>query len=508
MSSRANFLCLLWVCFLCLAEGSFTGHHVEDEHDEPAQGSLVLLQSSYFIQSQLSLLAEVASLKTVAHFEGTEKHAEDIAKKMPLNLTGASTAEKSLRCSPSVLHLLDASWIVGIVVFLCVLGMHAYRIGNQDNPDSIQAVAANGGKQYLAILDNAKLVLMMGIVLSHYTMLKWNAQVSAPSALMENWLWNFPLAGFSFVSGALSKGPPNRSKLQSLVMRMLLPFLLYTLVFDASIMQWLKHEPFRVSYLSQQIKSAAPFPTWYLQSLIVWKLLAWSSHVLASGWSIPIWASFTSISLALFVVSSFFTMHIWSLDNGIAYLPCFAVGFLFPIEELIMLVPMTPQMAVAGCFSIVAWTLGGQYCPIRERATKHLHEALLGSYGCVSALSWCEGMSSALIYVTVFMMLLVVSCPRQEYWFTKYGRDGAMYVYLLNLPALKLFMKALRGADPYQSNWKASPTSDSTEAIIVAFTLTVLLSSWPARWLFSPVIEPTKCLVRWRAKQSLAKGHM
>jgi len=360
-------------------------------------------------------------------------------------------------------------------------------------------VAANGGKQYLAIFDNAKFVLMMCIILSHYTML-----TSTSSVLMDNWLWNFPLAGFSFVSGALSKGPPNRSKLQSLVMTVLLPFLLYTLVFDASIIQWLKHEPFRTSIVVQRIKSASPHVTWYLQSLIVWRLLAWSSHLLASGWGIPIWASFTSISLALFVASSFITMHIWSLDNGIAFLPCFAVGFLFPIEELIMLVSMTPQMAVAGCCSIVAWTLGAQYSPIRKRAAKDLHESLLHYNGCVSALSWCEGMSGVLIYVTVFMILLVVSCPRQEYWFTKYGRDGAMYVFLLHPPALLLLWIAqtkLRGDYPVLSNWKASPTSDSIEAIIVAFTLTVLLSSWPARWLFSPVIEPTKCL-------SLAKGHM
>ena len=63
MSSRANFLCLLAACFFCLAEASFTRHHVEDEGYEPAQGSLVLLQSGHLILSQHSLLAGVASLR-------------------------------------------------------------------------------------------------------------------------------------------------------------------------------------------------------------------------------------------------------------------------------------------------------------------------------------------------------------------------------------------------------------------------------------------------------------
>jgi len=300
------------------------------------------------------------------------------------------------------------------------------------------------------------------------------------------WTWNFPLAGFSFVSGALSRGSCNWSRLLSIY----LSFLMYILVFDAVFLPWLWGLPYGRSVFVERVVNGSPSIAWYLQSLMVWKSLAWFSQFLASGLGAPRWLCFTTMSLALFVASAFIAMHFWSLDYGVAFLPSFAIGLFFPVEELIASIPMTPIVQFSGCCCCVLWSLVGSQFGI----TKDLHLNLT-SRGCISVLSWCEGLWTPLLDVTIFIALLALACPRQEYWFTKIGKNSAMYVYLLHWPAICIIVNHQHRYQELLAMLGASSALTTLIAIVVPFALVVILSSRPVKLLFSLVIEPYQCLV-------------
>eukprot|EP00746_Dinoflagellata_sp_MGD_P014385 gnl/MRDRNA2_/MRDRNA2_131516_c0_seq1.p1 gnl/MRDRNA2_/MRDRNA2_131516_c0~~gnl/MRDRNA2_/MRDRNA2_131516_c0_seq1.p1 ORF type:complete len:448 (-),score=21.36 gnl/MRDRNA2_/MRDRNA2_131516_c0_seq1:78-1394(-) len=381
--------------------------------------------------------------------------------------------------SVSSSNVQHALLIAGLVALFCALCRYSYRSHKADDGST----ASNNGTQRSAVLDNSKFFCIVMIVGTHYNMFISGSDIYWGCDTFLKLNCRLALSGFSFVSGTVSKGSPTWSRLQSLLLSVLLPFLLYTLIFDVIIMPWVVGKPVSINFLLGQIMSASPNITWYLQSLIVWRLLAWFSCLVANGLGTEIWPCFAIVTLVLFVASSFIPMHVWSLDNGVAYLPCFALGFLFPIEEFIAAANMMPHRVAAGFSFLGIWGFVSQRLP--RFWEKDLYEHLTGRYPCISVLSWCEGMSGALLYAIEFIILLGLLCPRQEQWFTKIGRDS-IYVYLLHMIVFKLFLQA----NLQEHHIWDSHVFRDLAAIVIPLTVTVFLSWSPVKLLFSWIIEP------------------
>jgi fucose 4-O-acetylase-like acetyltransferase len=311
------------------------------------------------------------------------------------------------------------------------------------------------------------------------------------------WLNGLPLAGFSFISGHLSKGPPSFRKLYSLGTTVLLPFCLYT-VLDGFVLSYLvQHQPLYASNVFHSLMNASPRLAWYLQSLIVWRLIVWLCHQASIASGLPWWVWLICLSTTIFAASSFTPMHFWSLDNGIAFLPCFVVGCLFPVEELLAAVPMNVLTVLAGVISAIVWTLVNPRINSIGLPNKNLYESLRslhGDHSCISALSWCEGMFGSLLFVTVFLTFLTMACPRGGHWFTECGKS-VMYIYLLHAYVLQVMCWPIVAQHQQVFSSFASSSVVGTALIIsVSLMIAVMLASKPVKWIFAPIIEPMSCL--------------
>merc|ERR1719491_2560605 len=127
-----------------------------------------------------------------------------------------------------------------------------------------------------------------------------------------------PLAGMCFISGTLSKSPPTRSKLDALLWGILLPFVLYTLIYSSylgpllwRLLGWDCPEGPR--FVLHLLWCASPTVPWYLQALITWRFLVWGSHLVARASGTPMWPWFVAVSLSLLVASSYLRMEVFSL---------------------------------------------------------------------------------------------------------------------------------------------------------------------------------------------------
>jgi len=376
-------------------------------------------------------------------------------------------------------------------LLLCLLGRYAAA------QDAVRDVSK--GKDRVHVFDNARFLCSCGVVTYHVLANNEVQTLEILRASYPDWFtngmlsWgfnsNWAMAGFSVLSGALSKDSPSYGRFQSLILGVLLPFLLHSLVFEAIFIPWLQTSHIDLTEFVNSLFDAGIRVTWYLQALIFWKLLAWGCQGVASSLSVRVWQCFVPASLILLIVSSYVSLDVWGLGNGIAYLPCFAAGLLLPVQEMLAAVPQRPLTILLGLITCLIWSMGGHgtnFLPL-----KYLHWNLsqddsyiqTSHFPCVSPLSWCEGFFTALLMTTVFLAGLLLLCPRSQHWFTDLGK-ASIYSYLLHTPLFVLWHTIAP---------KIFADMPVAMMLPVSWAVCIVLCSPPTQVLFMPILDPRRC---------------
>mmetsp|Transcript_82514 Transcript_82514/g.145636 ORF Transcript_82514/g.145636 Transcript_82514/m.145636 type:complete len:1803 (+) Transcript_82514:2-5410(+) len=392
--------------------------------------------------------------------------------------------------------------IVGSVLLIIVmlyLGRWLLRGQSQGENDSQSNGQRTGAR--VDVYDNAKFLLSVFIVHCHFVMYSthwnlWDARVMAP---LES---KMPLIGFSLLSGIVSGGKPSAKKWLSLFQSLLLAQLLYAVVLDApltDIGNLLMGNPveFGLENYKHRLIDPAGRVDWYLQSLAVWRGLTFAAHHVADRTETPMWPWVLSIFALVMAFLSYVSVPFFSLNNLPFFMPSFLVGLLFPVRELIELVPPTWGVRLSGGAALVAWlTVPGlpeflesfpckqvwqTYAAFPEDPAREWEVWFL----------WSRSLFASLVESVLFLVILVTLCPRGETRFTANGRDGALYAYLLH-PLLGLpFMFLIFQRLPLT---KGGSVLEFLVMLLEIFTSAIvawLLSSPPVISLFSPLLSPT-----------------
>merc|ERR1719163_502973 len=189
------------------------------------------------------------------------------------------------------------------------------------------------------------------------------------------------------------------------------------------------------------------------------------------------------------------------LRNALVYLPIFIAGQLFPLKEVMARMPsLTPAMLASG---VALLALVG-YWEFSASGLQILGEIPFYSWGATEgprdgycsfgafATFWLRGVFRNALELSKGLVLILLCCPRQDSLMSTLGQYS-LYAYLLH-PWLQAFMNdALM-----MREWRPHPTAHSSAAfqyacLIGAFAhalaVNLILTSWPSRVLFRPIIE-------------------
>lgn len=319
---------------------------------------------------------------------------------------------------------------------------------------------------------------------------------------------------FAFLSGYFSRTGPNPHRWRSLL-ELALGALGYSLVaypLGAILAQVFLGTPELVSgpigtltFATWLHSAVHPLPgvSWYLQALVLWRLLAYACHLVARGTATLMWPWLVCCSMVIYCSNPFIALETFSYDCAAVYLPAFTLGVLFPVDELLNRVHHTMlSQALCGVALLAFPVLTGfetpwgpgplfRFCDGQE---KHVREQFANAHCPLDpyiSFFWAQGLFKILAWTALVLVFLVLLCPRDFYWFTFAGGEGALYSYLVH-PFALLFYKVLvtklpmPGIDSYWYYCIARLVQ-----IILGIGLALLLASKPCIRIWSWILKPT-----------------
>jgi len=402
--------------------------------------------------------------------------------------------------------------------------------------------ASMGESKQLPALDNARFMLMPLIIFSHlkdnvcqYTygleqrFEPYNPQLGAQLAHDRiqfrsqysfgiNCYWDMTgfaslapsmsLTGFVFLSGYLGQGRLSIKAAQALVVRLLLPSLLYS-AFLAPGLLWLIDredlDPTSILWsrpwnaaarVGHGVEALDSHVEWYLQSLLTWRLLGFAVFAMTDKVGGPAWFWWMWTCIAGIAAASEFGLDLWSFQLTAIFLPVYAIGNVFPLQKLIEAVPFT---LAGGALGLVGWLAAFHSSAfLQDLPFKSLPKLPPGTWPWEAVFLFMPYICSLLVSTAVFLMLVALLCPRDTTWFTHRGGQGALYVFLLHplLFVIPYYLVLERGLQNLPKTFIEVQSMEGSIAgcllqLLLCLGATVLLSSEPVMRLFSPVIQPT-----------------
>lgn len=382
--------------------------------------------------------------------------------------------------------------------------MGSQLLGGAGPQESVVDMGGQGLQRREATLDNAMFFIIVLACVAAFSKLPGRASV--PWLHGDVW-WNHwvlePLVrtnlapcGLSFLSGALSRGPPSRRRLQDLVIFVLVPYLLYTVVLLNLTCLWAFALPqWAPDNIFARTLNAAPSKHWYLQCLFYWYLFSYSTYYIAALTRTSRLPWLLSVSGIIVVVSPYIPLRQLSLSYATGFLPCFVAGLVFPTEGLLASIPPSWGLWFIGLCLLAGWA----FCANADVGQAIRMLTMTDAYhsapaDCHGWLWWSESLFAALIGITLFLVCLGLLCPRGRTWCTRAGREGFLYAYLL-IPIFVMPLWSLvlvYATFPVVVSWLGHFSVHLVELLYcIAFVL--VLSSKPIIWLFSPFLQPEWC---------------
>jgi len=364
-------------------------------------------------------------------------------------------------------------------------------------------------QEHTAALDNARFVMVILIVNDH---LRWNYDRPGESTWLHGDFWGgvaldplLPIAGFAILSGYLSRGAPSPHRWRNLFALILTCLAFSIVIFPVLELLVRLRVPTSAEWLSRII-NAEPRFDWYIQSLVLWRLLAYGTHKIGSATKTSSWPWIVVCCFIIHATNPYLRLEVWSYNCAAVFLPAFTVGLLFPLERLLEAVPRTSVVTFLGLLALVGWAVlvGGGTClgpSWRLTGFGKLYETLPDKNVRIYAqrtrgtweigFLWVQCLFKVLLQVVVFLTFFVCVCPRCRNWFTYAGQNGGLYAYLLHS---QLFCRPyLFVTDALPLPLVEHPMGHLCVRILQLFLCAgavFVLASKPCVWLFSQVLQP------------------
>ena len=352
-------------------------------------------------------------------------------------------------------HLRTSAACVAIVAFgLLLLGVVSALLPRESTTEG-QSVGERS-----ATLDNAKFICSSLIIYGHF--LYYNLDHSTHLQLIDyqSWLsgadslvlfllqvtnWRINLA--CFISGHLMARPVSSPRFESFCKNLVLPTLLWVLLAKPVVLKLLGDGDFSraalANALSTLLTGRAFHHEWYLEALILWRLL-----------SFAIWPMRGRYVVALTLCASSFGGY-WSIgeggffswDHAFGFLPYFIAGWACPLDRLATAVPQTPRTISLGLALMVGLpmlmtrldplpdnhgTYGWFWASSEFEATRQL---MSEGEPLAFRLYWARRAAKNVLEIVQALVVLLTLVPRSTRWFTHLGRH-TLYAFLLHELAL------------------------------------------------------------------------
>lgn len=347
------------------------------------------------------------------------------------------------------------------------------------------------GKSRLAVLDNAKFLLMILIVVDH---LKGNAG--------GEWGWKWGVGtlegitqmhtrSYCFLNGLVAKDGPSTRALRNVVTRLLVPLLLFAIVeplLEGRVKDYRNQLKYRVEFARWPWcgEPAALLPIWYLHALLWWRLGGFLLHPLP-----PV-----AKLLVAFLISSaggyLKLIQCSALEPAASFFVVYVAGQLCPVEELLRRVPSTWGSFATG----MLYLLVSSFFLASPLGLAFMDDSVVPIWGWAGVahhgglahgLYFLRGLFRHVFELSRFFAFLVLGvCPRGSSVLSNLGQRS-LYAYLLNGPLVHdLFKMVHVPVSPYYLGkliqWEA--------LVVLSVFITLLLSAAPVREVFRHILEP------------------
>ncbi|MUK89598.1 acyltransferase family protein [Ornithinibacillus sp. L9] len=312
-----------------------------------------------------------------------------------------------------------------------------------------------------AYFDNAKLMLIFLVVFGHVIQ-PFTIDSTGVNTLYM-WIYTFHMPAFIFLAGFFAKGAGNKDYLFKLTRKLLLPYLIFQLIYSSYY--YYIGKPGWLTDLSHPHWSL-----WFLFSLFCWHiLLYWFKKI-------PAVASVV-LAITIGLVVGYFPEigHQFSLSRTFVFFPFFLLGYLVTSDHVMWLKHRSVKVASVIIMAIVAVAIyvAPEFNSGWLLASKSYGDLGMPEYG---------GLARLLVYATSAIMAVSVLTwvPTQHYRFTKLG-TRTLYVYLLH----GFFIQYFRQAELFYVN----NVLDLFGLAVISAVIVLVLSSRPIQGISQPFIE-------------------
>ncbi|MBM7540857.1 acyltransferase family protein [Amphibacillus cookii] len=312
-----------------------------------------------------------------------------------------------------------------------------------------------------AFFDNAKFILIFFVVFGH--VIQPITVESEMIATLYRFIYLFHMPAIILVSGFFAKGSSQPSYLFGLVRKLLIPYLIFQLIYTAYY-DFLTNSGWDTPLFEPH------WSLWFLLSLFSWHLLLIVFKRFSAKKGIAL-----SVMIGLIIGYFDGIGHVYSLSRTFVFFPFFLSGYWLKKEQLFVVKRKSIRMISLAVISLalllsyimpdfqMGWLFG-------SASYQSLDAPTMGAFIRTG------------VYIVAFLLIfsLYAWVPRRQLLLTKFGQQ-TIYVYLLH----GLFVQFFRERDLIQIN----SLLDFVVVIAISLALVLLLSSKPIFISFQPIIE-------------------
>jgi len=364
-------------------------------------------------------------------------------------------------------------------------------------------------------LDNAKFMCSSLIIFGHFCYYNMDHSTHLHLVDYQTWLqnagptlhfvltitnWRITLA--CFISGHLMARPFSTARFESFLKNLVLPTLLWVFIAKPLILPLLSGN-IELSVALQRMLSTlmaakAHHNEWYLEALILWRLLSFAMGPLRGRYAV-------FLALCISYMGGYWDIGengFFSWDHAIGYLPYFIAGWATPLDRLTVAIPQTPRtIAIGLTLTIGLPILMTHLEPLPDHhgtygwfwaASEFEETQKLAAKGAWLAyrLYWTRRAAKNVFEIAQALAVLLTLVPRSKIWFTPFGKH-TLYAFLLHEVVLG-WRNHLVAVLPLPV--LTSPLAHVlvlASQYVVCVAICVALCSYPTRRVFGLVLEPT-----------------
>mmetsp|Transcript_148916 Transcript_148916/g.263230 ORF Transcript_148916/g.263230 Transcript_148916/m.263230 type:complete len:500 (+) Transcript_148916:100-1599(+) len=226
---------------------------------------------------------------------------------------------------------------------------------------------------------------------------------------------------------------------------------------------------------------------WYLFGLLWWRSIG---ALLSRFRALPrIISAFLIASMVYYVQSEFLSLH------TLQWLPIFVAGQLFPYQEAVSRCPWKPATALLGLAMLTTIAVARLSSESLQIPTSTFNALIFQNKVFdprMYPLTWTRVVAWNLLSIFKSIVFVILICPRTKTPLTEAGRYS-ICPYLLHLFLLSLLGKVSSKMPLFQGTGLMAWVGSSALALadfLICVGLCYLLTTWPVRTLFRPLLEP------------------